>query len=200
VAGAVTPRFHQPLTRGATPAVLARELADALIAVDARYTRAHNSLTAEQRDRSRADGGWSAHQIIEHVVRTNEAYLPRLDRLAGDMMAAPRAPSPWRGKLFAQWLATSLTKDLRMRAPKSIEPGPSPRVDVLKAMIATHQQVRVLMERCSGTDWNAGFMRSPFAALLRLNFGDACVVMLRHSERHAHQLERLVASFADGRA
>lgn len=200
MAGAVTARFHQPLPRRALPAEMARQLADALVAVDARYTSAVTSIAQEQREWPREDGGWSVHQILEHIVRTNEAYLPRLRQLADEMMSSPGAPVPWRGRLFAKWLAKSMTMTLAMPAPKSIEPGPSPRADVLHAMVATHRDVRALMQRCSTTDWNAGYMTSPFAALLRLNFGDACVVILRHSERHADQMERLVASFRDARS
>ena len=199
MAGAVTARFHYPLPRRALPAEMARELADALVAVDARYTSAMTSIAQEQRDWPREDGGWSVHQILEHIVRTNEAYLSRLRQLADEMMSSPSTPEPWRGRVFAQWLAKSLTMTLPMRAPKSIEPGPSPRADVLQAMVATHREVRALMQRCSATDWTAGYMSSPFAAMLRLNFGDACVVILRHSERHADQMERLVESFGDAR-
>jgi DinB superfamily len=199
VAGALTPRYHHPLPTRALPTELAREIAAGLHAVDTRYTRATESIPPEQRDQVRADGGWSVHQILEHVALTNDAYLPPLRQLAAHLLASATPPVVWHGKLFAQWLVKSLTMTLALPAPKVIQPGPTPRANVLQAVTQTHAEVRTLMQRCIAVDWTAGYMTSPFAALLRLNFGDACVVVLRHSERHADQMERLVATLGTGR-
>ncbi len=180
------------------PAEMARELSAALSAVDTRLTRATSSVAPAMRDQRRADGGWSVNEILEHIALANDAYLPPLRRLVAEMTASPRPPEPWQGKLFAGWLAKSLTMTLKLPAPKSIVPGPVPRVNVLQAVTTTHDDIRTMMHRCSQMDWTAGHMVSPLAALLKLNFGDACVVVLRHSERHADQLERLVATLGAG--
>ncbi len=53
-----------------------------------------------------------------------------------------------------------------------------------------------LMAEVADMDWTADRLVSPLNALVRMNFGDACVIVLRHSERHAAQIEALVAQLA----
>jgi len=70
---------------------------------------------------------------------------------------------------------------------------------VLGAVAATHDRVSALVQRLADTDWTSARMVSPFSKLVRPNFGDAALAVLRHSERHTAQIEQLVQELA-GRA
>jgi hypothetical protein len=170
---------------------LAPALAEALHALDARYAAALDRIPMTARDVVPTGGGWTAHQVLEHVTLANEQYLAALAPLAEAVVLGPAADTPWRPTFMGWLLARSLTQRVRQRAPAAIVPGPAPRPAVAGALRATHEALRALLARTAGRDWRRGRMRSPLASWVRLNVGDACLIMLRHGERHAGQLERL---------
>lgn len=191
-------RHHAPLPAHARPHDLAPLLVDALGAVDARLRRAWNALTPEQRDAPRHDGGWSLRAVLEHVVLTNEGYLPRLTVLADTLPRSSSGAVPWRPTFVGKWLVRSLEMTIPMPAPKTIQPGPAARPDVLDAVVSSHRVVGTLVLRHADSDWRSGRMVSPFNRLVRLNFGDAVLAVLRHSERHTAQIESLVRELTHG--
>jgi hypothetical protein len=183
------------------PLDLAPAFAEALAAVDRRLGVALHAVPAPHRDRQRADGGWSAHQLLDHIALSAEGYLLPLAQLAATLAAHPAADAPdWRPTLAGRLLVRSLTLRLPLRAPRAIRPGPAPRSDPLARVHAAHTQLRCWCRQVAGSDWGAATMRSPYAGWVRLTFGDAVLVQLRHAERHAGQLERLAAPGALGRA
>lgn len=190
----LAPRYHAPLPPRALPRDMAPLLLAAFADVDARLRRAWDSATPETRHRRRADGGWSMGEVLEHVALTNEGYLVAMtelaDRLARSSHGAVRGAVPWRPTFVGKWLVRSLEMTIPMPAPRTIQPGPSPRPDVLGAVLGTHRDVCALVTRVADADWRAGRMVSPFSRLVRPNFGDAVLAVLRHSERHAAQIER----------
>lgn len=186
-------RYYATLPHSAPPSELARHIGAAMAAVDARLRTAHETLSATQRDTPRADGGWSVHSVLEHMALTNDAYLERMRALVQQWPRTPHTISPWRPTVVGRWLARSLEMRLPLPAPRRVQPGPAARPEVLTAVLASHQDLVSLMTSVTDADWTLKRMVSPLNALVRLNFGDACVIVLRHSERHAAQIERLVA-------
>lgn len=186
-------RHHALLPDSASPSELARHVIDAIAAVDGRLRAAHARLTATQRDTPRADGGWSLHAVLEHMALTNDAYLERMRALVQQRPRTRHTVPRWRPTVVGKWLARSLEMRLPLPAPRRVQPGPAARPEVLTAVLASHQNLVSLMTSVADADWTAERMVSPLNALVRMNFGDACVIMLRHSERHAAQIERLVA-------
>lgn len=185
-------RFHAPLPQSRLPRELAPTIVGALAAVDARLRRAWNDIPSELRNTRRADGGWSMREVLEHIALTNEAYLMRMSELAGTLARSPRLDVEWRPTFAGKWLVRSLEMTIPIPAPRSIQPGPAPRPDVLDAVTASHDRVSALIQRVSDTDWRSARMVSPFSSLVRPNFGDAALAVLRHSERHTAQIERFV--------
>lgn len=185
-------RYHAPLPRSGQPKDLASPLIAAFAAVDARLRRSWDAVPAEMRDRPRRDGGWSMRQVLEHMALTNEGYLPPMHALADELSRSPRVAVPWRPTVVGKWLVRSLEMTIALPAPRTIRPGPAPRTDVLDAVIGTHRDVCALVRHVADTDWRSVRMASPFNRWVRPNFGDAVLAVLRHSERHAAQIETLV--------
>ena len=177
------------LPRDRRSSVLAPAVVEALVALDARYESALARIPLEDRDRSPVGGGWSAHQLLEHVTMANELYLRALEALAA--ARTPASDVPWRPTIMGWLLERSLRTRLPQRAPSAIAPGPTPRAHVAQALAGTHERLRALVTASAGRDWRHDRLRSPLASWVRLSFGDACLIMLRHGERHAAQLERL---------
>jgi hypothetical protein len=194
-------REHAVIPGSPRPVELAHHVTAALDAVNARLRSAHDALTAVQRDTPRADGGWSVHAVLEHIALTNEAYLAPMQVLASHLQL-PRdggeTTTPWRPTFVGKWLARSLEMRMALPAPRRVQPGPRARANVLDTVVGTHRELVSLMAASAHADWSRARMVSPLNALVRLNFGDACVVVLRHSERHTAQIEHLVAQLVAG--
>lgn len=136
--------------------------------------------------------GWSAAQILEHIAILNTDYLQRMRPLAGK--SEPAADGQWRPTLLGGYLTAALTKPAKLSAPAAARPGPQARPHVLDAVLATHDELRQLIRQAEPLCWRRLKLTSPYAWFLRPNFGDACLLILRHGERHAAQLERLTSS------
>jgi len=192
------PRHHAPLPMSLQPNDLAPSIATALAAVDDRLRSAWSSLSAERRNTRRADGGWSVCEVLEHIALTNEAYLAPMTVLRDALLRSPRANVRWQPTFAGKWLARSLEMTIPLPAPRRIQPGPSPRAGVLDAVVGTHDAVSALVRQVSETDWRSVRMVSPFNTLVRPNFGDAALAVLRHSERHTAQIEQLAHQLIQG--
>lgn len=192
----LAPRYHALMPQSGPPSELAPRIVAAFADVDARLRRSWDAVPPEMRDRRRADGGWSMREVLEHVALTNEGYLPPMTGLADALTRSPRASVPWRPTFVGKWLVRSLEMTIALPAPRTIRPGPAPRPDVLGAVVGTHREVCTLVQRLADADWGSVRMVSPFNRLVRPNFGDAVLAVLRHSERHAEQIEALVRELA----
>jgi hypothetical protein len=185
-------RHHAPLPQGGTPSELVPAIVAAFDAVDARLRSAWDAVASAMRDARRRDGGWSMREVLEHMALTNEGYLPPMTGLADALARSPRVAVTWHPTFAGKWLVRSLEMTIRLPAPRTIRPGPSPRADVLGTVLGTHQAVCTLAQKVADTDWRSARMLSPFSSLVRPNFGDAVLAVLRHSERHAAQIEARV--------
>lgn len=185
-------RFHAPIPTSLRPRDLAPAIVSAFAAVDARLYSVWDATSPDRRDARRADGGWSMREVLEHMALTNEGYLAPMTALADALAQSPREDVAWHPTFAGKWLVRSLEMTLPLPAPRSIRPGPFPRANVLDAVLATHIRVTALVQHVAETDWRSARMVSPFNRLVRPNFGDAVLAVLRHSERHAAQIERTV--------
>ncbi|MCU0636098.1 MAG: DinB family protein [Gemmatimonadaceae bacterium] len=184
------------------PGLPARELAaridSGLRALDARILTAWERLTPAQRSQPRADGGWSAEQLLEHLTIANSAYLATMRRGVPATLAPSEAP--WTPSVAGRLLAWSLRGSFKLPAPGPARPGPQARPAVLEALTGTHAEVRNLLARTRHADWSAVRLVSPLSSLVHMNLGDVFVVLLVHGERHTGQLERLVDQITGGPA
>ena len=164
-------------------------------ALDQRLRASSALLPVERWSVRRPDGGWSVGEILEHCCLANDAYLSAM-RVALTRAGAARGDAPdhgWTPTLMGGLLRWSLEATFKMPAPGQIQPGPTPRPQVLDALVATHDALRALMAETAAHDWRTLRFVSPLSSLVRPNFGDAFAICLRHGQRHAAQLERTVA-------
>lgn len=199
---AVAPSAAPPASpQGQLHATLLRDL-DAL---DQSLRDMVESLPPGRRRMAPASGGWHVDAVCEHLCLANEHYLRAMSaaldaapraaiRSAGGDGAADPSGGRWRPTLAGRLLVHALVSPRGMPRPAVLTPGPEPRADVLDALIATHDALRDMLSAAAGVEWRRVRFSSPFARLIRLNLGDGALVMLRHGERHARQIERIRAS------
>jgi hypothetical protein len=159
-------------------------------------------LDPEQLQRRPPDGGWSVGQALEHLCVSVEIYEPGLERmLRTARIDAAAALREWKPTLFGRMLVYSLGAPRKLPAPKGMAPAATPRAGVLEAFLATQSALAARIDDSGRFDWRSAHMASPVAPrmlqpLARLNLGDVHSVFVVHAERHARQIERVIATLA----
>ena len=156
-------------------------------------------LDGERLHRRPPDGGWSVGQVLEHLCISVEIYEPGFQTMLrsarGDAAAALRE---WKPAIFGRMLVYSLTAPRKLPAPKGMAPAVTPRGGVLEAFLGHHSTLATRIQDTGRFDWRAAHMASPVVPrvlqpLARLNLGDVLSVFVVHAERHARQIERVIA-------
>ena len=126
--------------------------------------------------------GWSVAQVLEHLCVADESYEMSLEAL----LRSARED----GGL----IAGGLLKPKPLKAPKVFEPGPTPRMGVLEALLAREMKFVKAMDDASSFDWRALRIKSPALPSWApsMNLGDGFRIHIVHLTRHSHQIERLV--------
>jgi hypothetical protein len=60
------------------------------------------------------------------------------------------------------------------------------------------RELDALLMRAEPLPWNRIRFGSPVFALLRLNLGDGCLILVTHAERHFAQIDRVLAESSGG--
>ena len=108
-------------------------------------------------------------QLLGAMIKERR-HLPLMDGLINWASKTLEAGKHFReiaNDTFAgKWLVRSLEMTIPLPAPRRIQPGPSPRADVLDAVVGTHDSVSAIVRQVADTDWRSVRMVSPFSALV----------------------------------
>ena len=143
--------------------------------------------------------GWSVGEVLQHLCVSDELYRKPLVALVA--RARPDAGAPareWTPTLLGNLLASMLEKPRRMKAPRSLRPGPTPRPGVVEDFLARDSRLIELMDQAATLDWRALRMASPAlpVPILWFNLGDVFRIHVVHVRRHLGQMERALQSHA----
>jgi len=152
-------------------------------------------LDPERLVRRPPNGGWSVGHVLEHLCVTSELYEPPIRTLLRSARPDAAAPlRPWKPTLVGRFTVNMFERPVRMRAPKRMVPAVAPRGGVVESFLAHQRTVAQLIDDASGFDWRRLRMSSPVVSLpVRFNLGDVFSILVVHAERHARQMERVVA-------
>jgi hypothetical protein len=178
---------------------LLQDLTRRAVAVRERIAAAVRPLDGDRLMRRPPAGGWSAGEVLEHLCVSDAVYEAPLDRaLRGSRPDAAAPLREFRPTWAGKFLATSLASPRKLPSPKSMKPGPTPRGGVLEDFLARARAFEALMESATSQDWRAVKLASPALPALPLmpkfNLGDVFIVQVVHMERHAAQIERVIAA------
>lgn len=164
------------------------------VAADAR--RVFGDLTAAQLNWKPGAAEWSAGQCFEHLIKTNEKFLPVLARVArGEHKgSAWERFSPLSG-FFGRLMIRSLGPDSgrKFKAPARIAPAASD-VDARVVARFVEHQARLIeaVRAASAVDVERVVVTSPVARFVTYNLLDACRIVATHERRHFAQAERVL--------
>lgn len=185
------------------PLMLQRDLQHSLrtrtLATHDEVARIARPLDPEQLIRRPADRGWGVGQVLEHLCVTAEVYEAPLQAMLRSARVDAAAPlREWAPTLFGRLLVGSFTSPRKLPTPKPMAPSLTPRAGVLEGFLSMHAALVTRIDHTASFDWRALRMSSPVVPrvlqpLARLNLGDVFSVFVAHAERHARQIERVVA-------
>lgn len=173
-------------------------LLDANRAVISRIRSAVAEVDPQTLIRQPPTGGWSVADVLEHLIVSADSYLEVMRALVkeGRPSEANRA-AVWKPTVAGGLLVWSFRSPRKLPAPRRYQPGLSPQPGVLEEYVKRQEEVGGLIAESAGLDWRRMRMRSPVAAILRMNLGDAFTILVSHAERHAGQIERVLSAVRD---
>ena len=150
-------------------------------------------LTKEQLNWQPATGSWSVGQCLEHLCRTNEAYLEAISAALRDKPDSPVAQiSPgWFGRWFIRSFAEPSPNSKRASAPRKIRPLARVDLAVLDQFLSANKSCRELIFRMRGKDINRIRFWNPFVPGIRFTVGTGLEMVTGHERRHLQQAERV---------
>jgi hypothetical protein len=179
--------------------MLQRDLQQALlartVALRDRIAAVARPLDPERLVRRPPSGGWSVGHVLEHLCVTAELYEPHLRALLRDNRPDAAAPlREWSPTLVGRLTVRMFERPTKLPTPKRMAPARSPRGGVVEHFLGHQDTLRALLDEASGHDWRRLRMASPAAPLpLRFNLGDVFSMLVVHAERHAAQIDRVIA-------
>jgi hypothetical protein len=178
---------------------LQKGLQERTLALRERSITLARPLDPEKLVRRPPDGGWSVGHVLEHLCVTAELYEPPIRALL--QHSRPDAAAPlreWKPMLLGRLMVRSFERPAKLPTPRSMAPAATPRGGVVEHWLAHLDTQARLLDDASGYDWRRLRISSPAVKLpLKLfNLGDVFSILVSHAERHARQMERVVATLA----
>jgi DinB superfamily len=149
-------------------------------------------LTEEQLNWQPAPGSWSVGQCLEHLCRTNEAYLKSISAALEDKPDSPveQITPGWFGRWFIRSFVEPSPNSKRVSAPPKIRPAEHVDLAVLDRFLSANKSCRELIVRTRGKNINRIRFWNPFVPGIRFTVGTGLEIVTGHERRHLLQAER----------
>lgn len=136
-------------------------------------------------------GGWSVAHVLEHLIIAHDSYLNVMRPLiyARNAAHADGGTAAWEPSLMGWMLVASLRSQRKLPAPALFKVTTDPRDAVLDAFKSRQHIVTTFLRAASALDWTQVRFSSPAGRWIRLNLGDAFMILTVHAQRHVKQME-----------
>src|SRR5687768_17576314 len=153
--------------------------------------RIQNELAYLQLGWRPPDGGWSIAQVLEHLIISDSLYYPQLRDLAAN---GKRGTAEWKPTITGGFIIRALlpTSARKTPAPQIFRPA-EPRANVVQDYIDLREELLQIIESMKGVDLRRNKVTSPVSKLIRINLGDALMILVVHTQRHLQQIARVRA-------
>ena len=134
---------------------------------------------------------WSIAQVLEHLVIAHDGYLNVMRPLiyARDAAHADGGTAAWEPSVMGWMLVASLRSKRKLPAPSVFKVTAEPRDGVLDAFKSRQNVITTFLRAASALDWTQVRLSSPAGRWVRLNLGDAFMILTVHAQRHVKQME-----------
>jgi hypothetical protein len=157
-------------------------------------TRALVTGLTEDRGAWRADpGSWSVAECLDHLATGNRVYLLAMRPAAERALRhGRRRRRPARPGLIGGWFVRALEPPvkprLKMKAPRSIRPRVSPRLDEAVGQFLDSQgDLRRFLQQYADIDLTGVRFPNPFIRGVRFSLATGLHVLAAHARRHLWQ-------------
>jgi hypothetical protein len=154
------------------------------------------ALDPEQLVRRPTPPGWSVGEVLEHLCVSDEWYAKPVATLIHRAHRDAGAPlREWKPTLLGKFVASSLENPKKMKSPRKMRPGPTPRNAVVEDFLTRHNRLVHRMDEAAALDWRELRIAPPMVPVpvLKLNLGDVFRIHVIHVRRHLGQMERVSA-------
>ena len=150
-------------------------------------------LTEEQLNWQPATGSWSVGQCLEHLCKTNEAYLASISAALKDKPDSPveQITPGWFGRWFIRSFVEPSPNTKRVSAPPKIRPAARVDLAVLDRFLSGNKSCREFIVRTRGKDINRIRFWNPFVPGIRFTVGTGLEIITGHERRHLLQAKRV---------
>lgn len=158
-------------------------------------TMALLTMPSAQLDRHPAPGKWSALQCVDHVIRSNQAYIDRIRNGARNAIERGQlATRPFKYGWLERFVLWAVEPPPRIRIPT-----PSPSVDpAVQLDVATvrheygqmYADFRSCLQEATTANLRKVRISSPFARRVGGNAVITIGVLLAHERRHLYQARK----------
>jgi hypothetical protein len=169
---------------------------EALDEADVRARRVAGDLSVAQLYWRPAPQVWSIGQCLQHLLQSNDVYVPPMARALEGRPASPvETITPgWFGRWFLREYIEPSPRSGRHRAPRKVAPHLTIEPDVLERFVRSNDVARDFVRRASVYDVNHVRFVNPFQPLIRFTVGTGIEILWRHQRRHLLQAEGVAAS------
>lgn len=166
------------------------------IAADAKTLFGH--LSAQQINWKPGADSWGVAQCLEHLIATNRAFYPQLDRIiAGEKRTTLWQRMPVLPGLFGKMLVKSQspdshqkfkTMDLAQPSASAIDP------QVVDRFVKNQRETMAKLQAMEKLDPAKIIITSPFLKVMTYSLLDAARLVVAHERRHFAQAQRVIES------
>jgi hypothetical protein len=176
------------------------ELENQMAAVEASIQAFTSGLSEAQATTQPPDNSWSVAGCLDHLARTNRAYLANMLTAATSarekrkMRRSPAKPSAL-GRFFVSLLEPPVKPGRKIKAPATIHPPATVTLAEASASFRESQQeIRTFLHANADLDLARVTFRNPFIPGIRFSLATGICNLLAHERRHLWQAQRAIES------
>lgn len=153
------------------------------------------SMTEVQLNWRPAPETWSIGLVLEHVIHSNQLYMPQLIALRD----GSHRPNLWeRTRLMSRLFEKQLLKvtdpatKTKTKAPKIFQPNLSAVLpDIVDRFNTHHHSLVDMIVKLDHLDHESVVIHSPLSKLITLRLSVASEIFVNHTQRHLNQATEL---------
>jgi hypothetical protein len=175
--------------------MIARQI-EILREVNSTVESTFSPLSREQLNWKPASDQWSIAQCLDHLIRTNEGYLPQLAEISmGTKRKSLWERVPFLPAIFGKLIlkASQPNGKGKMKAPKAFEPLQSNLPAETTANFIAHNRAVIRQyERLPKSNLSFYRLTSPASKVIVLRLEDVIELLPAHEQRHLQQALRVM--------
>lgn len=140
---------------------------------------------------------WSVVQCFDHLNRTHNYYLPRVNAALTDAVPAPPQRDIYRASFWARiYMAFAFNPRVSFPSPAGTAPGEKLDAAVLVIYLRKQDALLQALGRAQSADLLQ--TRIPIERGVRFNLGDCLKIVVYHDDLHFGQASRMLPQLTDG--